>query len=209
MAFKRLEDVLLEESPGPTASFGVVHVLKAIYLLGAGGSVGRKKLAVGLGLGEGAARTLISRLIRAGLIETSRAGCALTSRGKRVYRRLTKKASKPTEVRLENVDFGPEVCVMTVQGGASRIQSGLEQRDAAVRAGATGVMTFVVKSGQIVMPSISNVDRDHPAFAKELRQIIELRENDAILVASADKGIAAEYGVLAAAWTLLNGKAQK
>jgi len=209
MAFKQLEDVLIEEGPGPIASFEVVHVLKAIYLLGADGSVGRKKLAVGLGLGEGVARTLISRLIRASLIGTSRAGCALTSRGKRIYRGLTKKASKPTAVRLKNVDFGPEVYVMTVQGGASRIQSGLEQRDAAVRAGATGAMTFAVKSGQIVMPSTSNVDRDHPAFAKELRQRIELRENDAILVASADRGITAEYGVLAAAWTLLNRKRRK
>ena len=206
MTLKRLEDVLLEEAPGPAASFTMVHVLKAIYLLGAEVSVGRKKLAASIGLGEGAARTIISRLARTGLIETSRAGCALTRGGKRVYSNLAKKASKPTAIRLKNVDFGPEVYTMTVRGGARRIQSGLEQRDAAVRAGAKGVMTLVLKSGQIVMPSISNVDRDHPAFARELRQKIDLRENDAILVASADRGITAEYGVLAAAWTLLNKK---
>lgn len=200
---------MLEEAPGPAASFTIVHVLKAMYLLGAEGSLGRKRLAVSLGLGEGAARTLISRLVRAGLIETSRAGCALTRRGATVHGTLAKKARRPTAIRLRSVDFGPEVYVMTVRGGGSRIQTGLEQRDAAVRAGATGAMTLVVKSGQIVMPSISNVDSDHPAFAGELRQKIDLRENDALLAASADRGITAEYGVLAAAWTLLKGKRSK
>jgi len=75
---QRLEKIAGEKAPGPSPSFSVFHLLRAIELV-AKKTMGRAKLAVGLNVGEGAVRTMLERLKDDGLVAISRDGCTLTS----------------------------------------------------------------------------------------------------------------------------------
>jgi len=74
-----------------------------------------------------------------------------------------------------------------------------------VTAGAKGATTIMLKEGRLIIPSVSNnVAEDFPKAASQIAKILEPEENDVIIVGSADNLGKAEYGTLAAAWTLLN-----
>ncbi len=95
------------------------------------------------------------------------------------------------------------VAVQVAEGG-SRVRSGLEQRDAAIIAGASGAITMVFMKEKMVIPTISeDVARDFPAVFRQIMALLKLQGNDAVVIGSADNWSQAEYGALAAAWTLI------
>src|SRR4030065_56709 len=81
---KFIENIVGQKAPGPSTTFTVSHVFYALELM-AEKPIGRNKLAKQLNVGEGAVRTIISRLKDAGLILTSKEGCALTDKGLSVW----------------------------------------------------------------------------------------------------------------------------
>ncbi len=84
---KFIQGVAGKKAPGPSTSFTVFHVFYALELLSQK-PLGRNKLAKKLNVGDGAVRTIISRLKDAGLIETSKEGCILTEKGSEVWRQF-------------------------------------------------------------------------------------------------------------------------
>jgi hypothetical protein len=81
----------------------------------------------------------------------------------------------------------------------------LEQRDAAIIAGARSAITIVLRGKKMVIPSISNdVARDFPSIFSKITELLKLKENDAVVIGSADSWKQAEYGAWAAAWTLID-----
>jgi hypothetical protein len=63
----------------------------------------------------------------------------------------------------------------------------------------------MLKEGHLIIPSVSSdVSRDYPQAAKQIFSLLQPEENDVIIIGSADSLGKAEYGTLAAAWTLLN-----
>jgi 5,10-methenyltetrahydromethanopterin hydrogenase len=71
--------------------------------------------------------------------------------------------------------------------------------------GARGATTIMLKSRRLVIPSVSeNVAKDFPKAANQAIRLLQPSENDVIIIVSADNLEKAEYGALAAAWTLLN-----
>ena len=90
-----------------------------------------------------------------------------------------------------------------IKGRGDRIKIGVEQRDAAIKAGAEGATTIVVRNGAMMIPPDYNVDHNMPDFANELRGIFELRENDVIIIGTGLEYHQAEDGALAAAFELL------
>lgn len=84
------------------------------------------------------------------------------------------------------------------------IKSGIEQRDAAIMVGAKGATTIIFKEGHLVIPSVGdNIAEDFPEAANQITRLLKPEENDAIIIGSANDSIKAEYGALAAAWTIL------
>jgi len=204
-AFKRiLEKITGEKVPGPSPTFSVFHMLRAIELI-ANKAIGRSKLAEELGVGEGAMRTMINRLKDAGLITTSKLGCILTSKGlklwneyKTVFRR--KVGIGKTELTLADYNFA-----ILVKNRGHKVKSGMKQRDAAIMVGAKGATTIMFKGERLIIPSVSdNMAKDFPETANRMVRLLQPEENDVIVVGSADNLVKAEYGALAAAWTLAN-----
>jgi len=201
---KLLESLLEEKAPGPYPSFSVYHLIKGLELVAKTGHVGRGKLAEELRIGEGATRTLIERLKTARLISVSKKGCSLTERGRKVWEEF--ESIFPQKTNLERNELALADCNVAVQvrGGGDIVRAGIEQRDAAVIAGARGAMTLVFKSKKLVIPNVSDdASQDFPIAHRQITMLLRLRENDAVVIGSADTWSKAEYGALAAAWTLI------
>lgn len=203
--FKQLlERIAREKAPGPSPTFSVLHVLHALELI-AEREIGRGKLADKLKVGEGAARTIINRLKETGLISTSKVGCALTDKGLRLwneYRLIFKKKVEigKNELTLANYNFA-----ILAKNCGHKIKSGMEQRDAALMAGAKGATTVLYKDGCLIIPAVSDdAVRDFPEASNQIIESLQPEENDVIVIGSADGLEKAEYGALAAAWTLID-----
>ncbi|MEM1589577.1 MAG: DUF4443 domain-containing protein, partial [Candidatus Bathyarchaeia archaeon] len=147
----------------------------------------------------------INRLKAAGLISTSKTGCVLTEKGRKLWQEYKKTFSKKAEI--ENYKFVNAKCnfAVLVKNCGHRIGSGIEQRDAAVKAGAKGAVTIVFKNGQLRVPSVSmDLASDFPKTAEHIVKVFQPEENDVIVIGGADTMDLAEYGAAAAAWTLLD-----
>jgi len=193
------------ESPGPTPAFTAVHVSRAIMVIGGHGPIGRIELSRRLDLGEGAVRTIIKHLTARNLVEPAKEGCALTPRGIALYKSLRTRLSEihPLDARQLSLDRANAGVLIRNSGVVRR---GIEQRDAAIRAGATGACTLVYRNARLAMPK---ADRDESVLAsddllfQDLRRLFAPREGDVIIIVGASKIGLAEQGAMAAALTLL------
>jgi len=205
MTFKRfLDDLLLQKAPGPQPSFTVLDVMKVLELIAEIRGIGRGKLSEELKIGGGAIRTLINRLKDAGLITISRSGCALTKKGESLWDEI--KSILPQKVILEKneLTFAAHNVALLVKGRGDSVKNGIEQRDAAVKVGAKGATTLVFKNNKLTLPNVSaDLSRDFPVSFKQITNIMSLKENDVVVIGSADKPKEAEYGALAAAWSII------
>jgi len=201
---KLLEGLLKEKAPGPSPSFSVFHVIKALELTAEEGPIGRGKISKRLGTGEGATRTLIDRLKDAGLIATSKPGCSLTGKGEKIWKEFQVIFPKKVELEKSELTLADYNIAVLIKGRGDRVKTGVEQRDAAVLTGARGATTLLFKNQTLIQPGISeNVARDFPTAFNQITSRLELEDNDVVVVGSADTWEKAEYGALAAAWTLI------
>jgi DNA-binding transcriptional regulator LsrR (DeoR family) len=202
-ALRVLKELATEKAAGPRPLFTQLDLARAIEIIGTE-HIGRNKLSEKLGLGEGTTRTLIDRLLDARLIEISRSGCELTRTGHSILNELNRRLGTRTTVPRSSVTVGTYNFGILVKGAANMVKSGIEQRDAAVRAGADGAVTFVVKHGELVMPPAAESRvRRQANNAKKIQETFRPQESDAIIIAGADSEQNAEEGARAAAWTLL------
>jgi hypothetical protein len=198
-----LKELSEQKAAGPTPSFTELDLAKAIEIIGRE-RIGRFGLSERLGLGEGATRTLIDRLLEARLVKISKRGCELTDRGLTVMKHLSAKLGLKARVSRSPITVGPYDYGILVRKAANKVSSGIEQRDAAVRAGANGAVTLVIRNGQLLMPSADDSKmRQSPGVAERLIENFQPGENDVIVIAGGDTERVAEDGAWAAAWTLL------
>ena len=190
---------------GPYPTFDTAHLLLAFITIGQRGRVGRHALASSSGLGEGAIRTVIKRLREEGLATVVPSGCRLSPAGKRVYAALSDKLSPVIEVRSSDLTMGAHQVGVVVRNGGSKVTSGIEQRDSAIKVGAAGATTYIMKNKKFTIPSgSSDCEDDYPsAVWKVLRTELEPGEDDAVILCGAALPILANLGAAAAATTLL------
>jgi len=199
----QLEELVRPTYPGPSISFSMIDGVRAILELGVKG-IGRERLAKNLGIGNGAVRTLIKRLERMGLIERGRDGCTLTKKGQGIFSALS------VRIKIGEINGGPlstdrytETILIT--GGAIAVKIGLEQRDAAVREGATGATSLIFKSGKFVIPGGSrDCEKDFPnALWEKLRSSLKPVDGDLIVICSGSSKRIASKGAFSIAWTAI------
>jgi predicted transcriptional regulator len=139
---KFMQQLSGKKAPGPSTSFTIFHVFYALQLLSQK-PIGRNKLAELLGVGDGAIRTIISRLVEAGLIVTSKAGCELTEKGREIWHQFEE--IFPKEVDFGKSDLNPNEYnyAFLVRNCGEKVGSGINQRDAAIIAGAHKAFVMV------------------------------------------------------------------
>jgi hypothetical protein len=134
----------------------------------------------------------------------SKTGCTLTNKGVKLWKEY-KSAMKKIEIRKSELTLAEYSSAILIKNGGDKISSGVEQRDAAVKAGAKGATTIIFKKRRLTIPSVSNnMINDFPTAANQIIRLLKPEENDAIVIGSGNSLGEAEHGVLAAAWTLLD-----
>lgn len=203
--FKQLlEKIAKEKAPGPAPTFSALHLLQAIELV-AEKPIGRAKLSEGLNIGEGAARTIITRLKEAGLISSTKVGCSLTAKGCKLWEEYRKVVSKKVRIEDSELMGAKHNFAILIKNRGHKVKTGMEQRDAAVKIGAKGAVTIVFKNGRLTVPMVSeDFLRDYPRTAEHIAKLMQPEENDVIIISGAESSDAAERGITAAAWTLLD-----
>jgi predicted transcriptional regulator len=202
-----LEKTASKLGPGRAPYFVEVHVIKTLMVIGSEGPVGRGKLARAIMLGEGAVRTLLRHLEHQGLTKTSKAGIALTEKGRGISSELQSETSNAVEVPRSSITVGSYNIAILVKNGARAIKGGIEQRDAAIAIGAQGATTLIFKDNKLTMPLVNeDVFRDVPQIGERLMSELNPGEDDVIVIGSARDKLTAEFGAIAAALETLKAK---
>lgn len=197
---KTLTQVADRYAPSRMISFDIAHVFKTFQLMAQYGKISRALLTLELNLGEGAVKTLVKHLKMHQLVETSKGGMWMSDKGFRLYTKLDESIPKEMEVPQCSIGVGKHNHAVLIKGLESEIGSGIEQRDAAIKMGATGATTLLFKEGKFFMPG-RNQDslRSDPNVRKLIVNILEPENNDVIIVGSAEKKMIAELATKHAA----------
>ncbi len=192
--------------PGPSPAFTHVHISRAILMIGDEGPIGRIELSRRLGIGEGAIRTIIKHLIHANIIAIEKDGCVLTKHGAPLYSSLRSKVSEVHVIDARQLALDKVSAAVSVKGAGRLVKRGIEQRDAAIKAGATGACTLVLQGHEFLMPMGGSEDwsltHDDSLF-QDLKNSLSPKAGDVVVISSAPDRVLAELGAMAAALTLV------
>jgi predicted transcriptional regulator len=204
-AFKQfIEDIANQKAPGPSTTFTVSHIFFALGLM-AEKPIGRTKLARKLEVGEGTIRTIINRLRLSRLIKTSKEGCSLTSKGLTVWRHFEMLFPKRVEIGETELTNAKHNYAFLVKNTGHKVKSGIEQRDAAIVAGARQAAIMVSKQGHLAIESVSNrLELQFPEAADQILTAVSPANNDVVVLVGADSLGKAKHGAFAASWTLID-----
>ncbi len=185
---------------GPLHRFSDYHVFKTLSVLSDGRRKGRKLLSDKVGIGEGSMRTIVDNLRDQGLIDVKQTGIKITGKGIELLRRIP--------IKVETLDapefaVGKHCVAVQVKGAARKINIGIEQRDSAIKAGAEGATTIIVRDGKLLIPPDFDIDEERPSAAYEIRRLFDIEEGDLIILGTGQKPQMAEEGALAAAFEIL------
>jgi predicted transcriptional regulator len=208
--FKRfIESLASPKGPGPATTFSMFHIFYALELL-AEKPIGRNKLAEKLNVGEGAIRTIVSRLKEAGLIVTSKEGCILTDKGLSLWKSFVEVYPKRSEIGKTALTTSKFNYAFLVRNKAHKVGSGIDQRDAAIMGGARRALVIVCRNGRLMIESVSNsIEEEFPEAAGEILEKLGPEDNDVVVIAGADDPLRARRGAFAASWILIGDSEKK
>ena len=160
---------------GAYPEFTVEDAVAVLFLMR--NPVGRKTISEALDLGEGSVRTLLRKLSRQGLIESSQRGHVLSEKGRKLVEELSKAFS---EVHSVGKIEGLPAYALVVRN-PSEFKS-IELRDEAIRFFAKGAMILVVKNGEVVFPEDGRpLKETMPELAERLSPL-KPEEGDMVVV---------------------------
>lgn len=187
-----------KEAPGRSPEFTAAHALVALRIIEER-RPGRHQLSAELRLGEGTVRNLLRRLAEEGLASSTRRGVALTAAGERLLTELGSfLGGKP--VPGSTFTVGEYNYAVLVKGGASKVRFGVEQRDRALIAGASGATTLVVEAGVLRAPALTGVVDDH--LSEAIRDLGP-KDLDAVVIGTGPTPFLAEIGAYSAGLEML------
>ena len=198
-----IERITKRVAPGRSPSFREPHVLKTLELLSSEGRIGRKRLGELLGLSEGVTRTLLRHLRGEELIEVTRRGIGLTERGERLLGAIRVHILAGTEIPRSLLTIGPQNFAILIRGAVDHIRSGVEQRDATLKAGALGATTLVFDGERLILPGIEEPLQSAEEVYKLLLSRLRPKKGDTIIIGSSYDILSAELGAKTAALELL------
>jgi len=188
-----LQKVVQRYASSRILSFEEAHVFKTLQLIEKNGRISRNLLIKELGLGEGSIKTLVKHLKINGLIETSNAGMWMSEKGLKLYSKLMESIPKEIDIPTCSVGLGKFNHAILIKGLTFEIGSGIEQRDGAIRLGATGATTLLYKEGKFFMPGEHQDSlKSDLTVRKSILNKLQPKNKDVIIIGSANKKKIAE-----------------
>ena len=171
----------------------------ALYVLSDGKRMGRKRLSEEIGVGEGSMRRIIETLRERDMILIKQTGITITKTGLNYLKDLP--------ITVVDIDLGDAVVgeysrSIIVRNVSDKIQNGMQQRDAGIKAGASGCTTVVYRDGNLIIPPDWILDKERPEVAKSIRENTDMGEKDVLIVGSGDDINTATAAALTAAFEL-------
>ncbi len=185
---------------GPAPKFNDYHIWKAVMSMDVYEPVGRKRLSEMLGIGEGSVRTILNILLDNGLVRIDRRGISLTKDGEE-FRGMMFMDVKPVEIH--DLTIGKYNCAVVIRHASRRISFGCEERDSAIISGAKGATTLICSNGHLIFPG-SDYPLDEET-EKAIRTVFSIKNDDAVIIGTADTYEAAECGAISAALNTMGG----
>jgi len=112
---------------------------------------------------------------------------------------------RKAEIGKNELTDASHTYAILIEDHGHKLKSGMEQRDAAVIAGAKTATTMMYKARRLNIPSVTeNAEKDFPKASDKVLKLLKPVENDAIIIVGADNQAKAVYAAMAAAWTFLN-----
>ena len=188
MLLKGLSRVASTYAPSRSLSFDVVHIFKALQMIEKDGHVSRASLGEDLALGQGVIRTLVRHMKTANFIETTNGGTRMARKGKAVYNELAQAIPAETGLPTCSLAVGRFNYAVLLKSLSYSIKTGVEQRDAAIRMGASGATTLLFQDGRFSMPnSTSDSLRNEPKIKKMLLERLTPEDSDAVIIGTSDE----------------------
>ena len=185
---------------GPIPKFSDYHIWKALDCLSKNKPVGRKKLAQLLNIGEGSTRTILGILQEHGLIDIDKNGVSVNKKGTGCYNSMTMDVK---HVDMGGLTIGEFDCAVRIPKIARRVKYGCEERDMAIKAGATGAPTLICSNDRLIFPGSGYALE--PQIGEILRKSLAIRNEDVIIIGTADTPDMAEEGAVMSGLSLLGG----
>lgn len=185
---------LLDIEIRPGSGFDIADIHNSLRLIDDQGPIGRKKLAEGVGVGEGSVRSLLDILKGKGYVNSTPNGHILTDRGRDKLANMDKRT---VQLDADEITVGETDVAITVRGASDAVSKGVSIRDEAIKAGADGATTIIFENGDFEFP-----DKKLKVGSKIKRKLEEkfhLENGDVVIIGSSDNRIDAERGALAGA----------
>lgn len=190
---------------GPSPGFGREHLFLAFMTIGSSGGMGRQKLAGFSGVGEGSIRTILRKFRDAGWVDADPGGVRLTEAGRRLHHSILARMTAPLGLGATSLTVGESQAAILAKSSGRAVASGIEQRDASVKAGAQGTTSYTFRGNRFAVPGGSaDCEKDFPSGAwLTLREQLRPQNGDAVIICGAKNETLAKLGAVAAALTLL------
>ena len=185
---------------GPTPKFTDYHIWKALMVMSETRPIGRKSLSAALNIGEGSTRTILDMFCDEGYITVTKSGAVLSEKGKRA-KDMVKVDVGP--VNITDLTIGAVNCAVKIRGVSKKITYGCEERDAAIKAGATGATTLVCVGNKLIFPGSEYPVSPH--VENVLKKEFRIGNGDVIIIGTATDPEKAERGAVSAAIRLIGG----
>ncbi|MBP3386743.1 MAG: DUF2111 domain-containing protein [Candidatus Methanomethylophilaceae archaeon] len=185
---------------GPIPKFNDYHMWKALNCLDEKDTMGRKKLSTMLNIGEGSTRTILSLLQDQNMITIGKSGIVLTSKGAEFKKSIHMDLA---DVSISDLTIGDKDVAVRVPKMARNVTFGCEERDAAIKSGATGATTLVYSGGKLIFPG-----SDYPVepiIEMKIKAVFNLKNDDVIIIGTGPTRESAEVGAVIAGLTIMGG----
>ena len=195
-----LSKVAQRHAPSRMLSFDLVHVFKTMQMMSDNKKISRSRMMQELELGEGSIKTLVKHLKMQGLVENSNAGMWLTNKGETLYAKLHVSIPREMDIAKCSVALGKFNHAVLLKNMAYTIKSGIEQRDAAIKAGAVGATTLLCKNERLVLPGTGeDLMRNDQKIHSLIMEKLSPEQNDVIIIGSSQSKKIAEMAAKSAA----------
>jgi len=172
-------------------------VLLSIMALDPELPMSRDELQDRLGLGGGAIRSLISRLVMNHLLVASPSGMRLKGLGSKVKSELSKRIVGPTDVKLDYLRLDVSNTAYLVRGTTVSAAESIVLRDSVVRYGGTGG-TACISKGDVAVPGVTESLEEISRTDVDALRKLKPGYGDLIFISSApSRAVAASSGAAA------------
>lgn len=199
-AIRLIFKVAERHAPSRMLSFDMVHVFKTMQMMDENHKISRSLIMRELDLGEGSVKTIVRHMKISGLVENSNAGMWLTNKGKSIYAKIHILIPKEMNIPKGSVTLGKFNHAILLKNMAYNIRSGIEQRDAAIKAGALGATTLIFRNERLLLPGTGEdlMKNDQKIHSLIIEKMIP-EENDVIIIGSSQSKRIAEMAAKSAA----------